>query len=138
MRTCKNGNSYDAANALFAWVILPRSEGVQRKRGTWHADRVLEYLKQREQDRVDDPFFIYLGFSHPHDTRDGTNELLEKYGSVNHEDQSLPLSNDRQPQLPVNYLPEHPFHHGHPSLRDEVAVKAVFGIGEILRRFEMN
>lgn len=128
MRTCKNGNSYDAANALFTVSHTATKRGGTKETGSaWHADRVLEYLKQREQDRVDDPFFIYLGFSHPHDTRDGTNELLEKYGSVNHEDpKSLPLSNDRQPQLPVNYLPEHPFHHGHPNLRDEVAVSGVW------------
>src|SRR5262245_6281316 len=28
--------------------------------------------------------------------------------------------------LPVNYLPEHPFPHGHPQLRDEVAVDGVW------------
>jgi arylsulfatase A-like enzyme len=28
--------------------------------------------------------------------------------------------------LPVNYLPKHPFHHGHPGLRDEVSVSGVW------------
>jgi hypothetical protein len=33
-----------------------------------------------------------FGFSHPHDTRNGTPELLEKYGAVNHKDKNtLPV-----------------------------------------------
>jgi arylsulfatase A-like enzyme len=39
---------------------------------------------------------------------------------------SLPPLNSRQPALPVNYLPAHPFAHGHPELRDEVAVSGVW------------
>ena len=59
--------------------------------------------------------------------RDGTPELLDKYGAVNHRDRkTLPPVNPRQPMLPVNYLPEHPFHHGHPGLRDEVKVSGVW------------
>ncbi len=34
--------------------------------------------------------------------------------------------NDRQPPLPINYLPKHPFPDGHPELRDEVAVSGVW------------
>ena len=34
----------------------------------------------REQEGAGRPFLIYFGFSHPHDTRDGKPELLEKYG----------------------------------------------------------
>uniref|UniRef100_UPI0030DB0F19 sulfatase-like hydrolase/transferase n=1 Tax=uncultured Rubinisphaera sp. TaxID=1678686 RepID=UPI0030DB0F19 len=75
----------------------------------------------------EDPFLIYFGFSHPHDTRDGRPDLLEKYGAVNHSDpNSYPPINEKQPALPINYLPEHPFHHGHPNLRDEVAVSGVW------------
>ena len=70
---------------------------------------------------------IYLGFSHPHDTRDGTDDLLAKYGAVNHRDRkSIPPANVKQPALPVNYLYAHPFHHGHPNLRDEVSVSGVW------------
>ncbi len=39
---------------------------------------------------------------------------------------SLPPANPKQPPLPVNYLPAHPFHHGHPDLRDEVKVSGVW------------
>jgi choline-sulfatase len=46
---------------------------------------------------------------------------------VNHKDRnSLPPSDPRQPPLPINYLPGHPFHHGHPRLRDEVNVSGVW------------
>jgi len=34
--------------------------------------------------------------------------------------------NPKQPPLPGDYLPAHPFHHGHPDLRDEVAVSGVW------------
>ncbi|MCB1198751.1 MAG: sulfatase-like hydrolase/transferase, partial [Deltaproteobacteria bacterium] len=87
MRTCKKGNSYDAANRLFTVVHEATKRGGTDESGSaWHAERVLEYLQQREQTSDPDPFLIYLGFSHPHDTRDGKPELLEKYGAVNHAD----------------------------------------------------
>jgi arylsulfatase A-like enzyme len=70
---------------------------------------------------------FFFGFSHPHGPRDGKPELLAKYGAVNHVDKkSRPPANPNQPPLPVNYLPAHPFPHGHPDLRDEVAVSGVW------------
>ena len=125
MRTCKNGNSYAAANAKFQVSRTATKRGGTRETGSaWHADQVLDYLNDRQGD---DPFLIYLGFSHPHDTRDGTEDLLAKYGAVNHKDRkTLPPENAKQPELPVNYLPAHPFHHGHPGLRDEVSVSGVW------------
>jgi arylsulfatase A-like enzyme len=46
---------------------------------------------------------------------------------VNHKDRkSLPPAHAKQPALPVNHLSEHPFPHGHPRLRDEVAVSGVW------------
>ena len=128
MRTCKKGNSYEAANQLFAVRKDATKRGGTDETGSaWHAEQVLEYLGDREETGDTDPFLIYFGFSHPHDTRDGTPELLAKYGAVNHKDRSsLPPSNPNQPPLPVNYLPEHPFFHGHPGLRDEVAVSGVW------------
>lgn len=87
----------------------------------------MDYLKGREESKDEDPFLIYFGFSHPHDVRDGTPELLAKYGAVNHKDKgSVPALHPKQPPLPINYLPEHPFHHGHPGLRDEVSVSGVW------------
>jgi arylsulfatase A-like enzyme len=128
MRTCKKGNSYAAANAKFTVVHDATKRGGTPETGSaWHGDRVMDYLGEREASNDEDPFLIYFGFSHPHDTRDGTPELLKKYGATNHKDKnSLPPANPLQPALPVNYLPEHPFFHGQPGLRDEVAVSGVW------------
>lgn len=128
MRTCKNGNSYEAANKLFT----VRHDGTRRggtdeKGSHWHGEQVMNYLIAREKSKDTDPFLIYYGFSHPHDVRDGKPELLKKYGAVNHLDPNiLPPANPRQPPLPVNWLPEHPFDHGHTTVRDEVGVKGVW------------
>ena len=128
MRTCKKGNSYPGANRQFTVVHDATKRGGTEETGSaWHSKQVLEYLGDRELTKEKDPFFIYFGFSHPHDTRDGTPELLEKYGAVNHKDpNSLPALNEKQPQLPSNYLEEHPFFHGHPNLRDEERVSGVW------------
>ncbi len=128
MRTCKNGNSYAAANAQFTVRHDATKRGGTAETGSaWHGDQVLNYLNDREAAKDKDPFLIYFGFSHPHDTRDGTPELLAKYGAVNHKNKNeLPPANPKQPALPVNYLPTHPFHHGHPRLRDEVSVSGVW------------
>ncbi|MFK8113952.1 MAG: sulfatase-like hydrolase/transferase [Rubripirellula sp.] len=128
MRTCKNGNSFEGANKLFTVRHdATRRGGTVETGSAWHGKQVMDYLNEREKSKDDDPFLIYFGFSHPHDTRDGTPELLEKYGATNHKDKdSLPTINDKTPKLPMNYLPEHPFHHGHPGLRDEVKVSGVW------------
>jgi len=128
MRTCKNGNSYDAANALFT-VRKDRTnrEGNDEKGSAWHAQQVLDYLQQRETLSKTKPFLIYFGFSHPHDPRGGKPELLKKYGATNHKDPTKPpAAHPSQPALPINYLPAHPFPHGHPGLRDEVNVQGVW------------
>jgi len=128
MRTCKKGNSYKGANEQFT----VRHESTKRKApdpegSGWHAQQVLNYLNERGQANDQDPFMIYFGFSHPHDTRDGKPELLHKYGATNHTDKnSLPKLNPEAPHLQANYLPAHPFHHGHENLRDEVKVSGVW------------
>lgn len=128
MRTCKQGNSYEAANKLFTVRHDATKRGGTPETGSaWHGDRVMEYLTERESTKDSKPFLIYYGFSHPHDERDGTPELLAKYGATNHTDKSAPPpANPKQPKLPANYLPAHPFPHGHPKLRDEVAVSGVW------------
>lgn len=139
MRTCKQGNSYEGANQQFEIRHDATKRGGTAETGSaWHADRVLDFLdtygKKIEQatsgegeNREVEPFLIYFGFSHPHDVRDGTEELLAKYGAINHRDRSMvPPANPNQPKLPENYLPKHPFPHGHPGLRDEVDVEGVW------------
>ncbi len=130
MRTCKKGNSYAAANRKFTVVHDSTKRGGTDETGShWHSEQVLNYLNQRESEKDEDPFLIYFGFSHPHDVRDGKPELLRKYGATNHRDKnSLPQLSPEipAPSLQVNYLPAHPFHHGHPDLRDEVKVPGVW------------
>lgn len=125
-RTCKTGNSFNAANALFDTRIdMTCREGNDEKGSAWHADNAVNYLTSRSQTEIEDrkPFLLYLGFSHPHDPRNGKPELLEKYGAQNVETPTV--INERTPALPINYLPEKPFHDGHPELRDE---EKVFGV----------
>lgn len=128
MRTCKIGNSYAGANKQFTVVRdATKRGGTDESGSTWHGDQVMNYLNEREATKDTDPFLIYYGFSHPHDTRDGKPELLAKYGATNHTDKNLlPPANPKQPALPVNYLSAHPFSHGHPGLRDETTVSGVW------------
>ncbi|GLR18449.1 sulfatase-like hydrolase/transferase [Portibacter lacus] len=128
MRTCKKGNSYPGANKQFSVVHDATKRGPTAESGSaWHAEQVLDYFEERKSTEETDPFLIYLGFSHPHDPRNGTPELLEKYGSTNHKDkEALPSANPKQPPLQDNYLSAHPFHHGHRNLRDEVNVSGVW------------
>ena len=128
MPTSTRGNSYEAANALFTVRHdATRRGGTDETGSAWHGEQVLNYLNDRAKMEARKPFLIYFGFSHPHDVRDGKAELLKKYGAVNHQDKgSLPPAHPKQPALPINYLPAHPFPHGHPRLRDEVAVKGVW------------
>jgi len=128
MRTCKLGNSYEAANKLFTVRHDATKRGGTDETGSaWHGDRVLDYLKQREALKDTKPFLIYYGFSHPHDERDGRPELLAKYGAVNHSDpENLPALHSKQPPLPENYLLAHPFDNSHADVRDEVAVSGVW------------
>ncbi|MDB4506734.1 sulfatase-like hydrolase/transferase [Akkermansiaceae bacterium] len=128
MRTCKKGNSYAGANKEFQIVKDATKRGGDKKSGShWHGQQVIDYLGDREIKKTEEPFLIYFGFSHPHDERNGTPELLAKYGAKNHRNKnSLPALDPKQPALPVNYLKKHPFSHGHPSLRDEVSVPGVW------------
>ncbi len=123
-RTCKNGNSFKEANAIF-----DESDTATMRQGTadngsrWHGDKVIDYLNRRAARKDQDPFLIYFGFSHPHDPRNATPKLAEKYGVSNDGPSGKP--NPKAPPLRSNYLPAHPFPHGHPGLRDEVAVQGV-------------
>ncbi len=123
-RTCKKGNSYPQANAQFEIrKEATRRRGNPENGSPWHADQVVDYLQERKSQKDERPFLIYLGFSHPHDPRNAPEELAAKYGADNQGPPSEP--NSKAPPLPNNYLPAHPFPHGHPRLRDEVNVQGV-------------
>ncbi|MBM4001561.1 MAG: DUF229 domain-containing protein [Planctomycetes bacterium] len=125
-RTCKVGNSYPEANRLFQ----VRHESTKRDAAVgegsdWHGDRAVEYLQERAARGDREPFLMFVGFSHPHDPRNAPVDLAAQYGASNAGPPAEP--DPRSPPLPPNYLPAHPFHHGHPNLRDEVDVQ---GVGE--------
>ena len=129
MRTCKPGNSYQAANRLFqVRHDADKRGGTDETGSAWHAERVLDYLQERETKKDARPFLIHFGFSHPHDTRDGKPEYLAKYGATNHTDRdSPPPAHPKQPRLPVAYLPAHPFDQGNqPGQRDETQASGVW------------
>jgi len=130
MRTCKTGNSYGRANAHFQVTHDKKCVGADDETGSaWHAQRVLDYLEERERKEDDRPFLIYYGFTHPHDPRFGKEELLRKYGATNDVVKSKPptLSPERPaPALPANHLTGHPFDNGHLNVRDERAVHGVW------------
>jgi arylsulfatase A-like enzyme len=129
MRVGKRGNSYEAAQKLFTVNLEPEGRtGLEPGGSAWKARQVLDYLERRAAAGGRDPFLIYFGFSHPHDPRNGTPELLAKYGAVNHTDPSSPPPADpRQPRLPPNYLPRHPFNTTLlPDQRDETRVSGVW------------
>ena len=124
-RTCKNGNSYGLANALFQIVKDKSCRNADEENGSqWHGRQVLNFLNERSSRKEKKPFMIHFGFSHPHDARTGRADLLKKYGAVNCVDPPSQI-NPKSPRLPASWLPEHPFHHGHPGLRDEERVPGV-------------
>ena len=129
MRTCKRGNSYEKANQQFTVRNDATKRGGTAETGSqWHGDQVINFLTDREKSGDEDPFLIYFGLSHPHDTRDGTPQYLAKYGSTNHTDKKeLPASHAKQPPVPSNWLPHHPFDNTHMDVRDEVSVSGVWG-----------
>lgn len=131
MRTGKPGNSWNDAKALFADQRDSEGRSGTEVEGTaWHGRQVLDYLEERAAVAADSraPFLIYYGFSHPHDPRNGEPELLEKYGATNHADpETLPPADPRQPPLPPNWLPAHPFGTTLlPDQRDETRVEGVW------------
>ena len=70
-----------------------------------YADAVIEFLGNRKDKKK--PFFAYVAFTSPHDPRIEHPEYGHKY-------------NPEEIELPVNYLPQHPFDNGELKIRDEV------------------
>jgi arylsulfatase A-like enzyme len=71
---------------------------------TMFADAAVKFLEQEQED----PFFLYVAFTAPHDTRNPPQAYREPYYR-------------NLPPLPGNFLPVHPFDNGMvgPKLRDE-------------------
>jgi arylsulfatase A-like enzyme len=67
-------------------------------------DAAIDFLRGRDSP---DPFFIYVGFTAPHDPRTMPRQYLEMY-----DPDSLSLGE--------NFMPEHPFDNGEMRVRDEL------------------
>ncbi|MFI4912498.1 MAG: sulfatase-like hydrolase/transferase [Sedimentisphaeraceae bacterium JB056] len=72
------------------------------------ADNAIDYLQMRQNEKAEDPFFMYVGFNAPHDPRQSPKEFVDMY----------PLD---EIEIPENFMPEHPFDQGQRyTLRDEI------------------
>lgn len=69
------------------------------------ADATVDFLKSQKNGK--NPFFAYVAFTSPHDPR------------MNHPDYAPSYDPDTI-QLPINFLPRHPFDNGDMLVRDEV------------------
>ncbi|MCL3854464.1 sulfatase-like hydrolase/transferase [Parabacteroides sp. GYB001] len=69
------------------------------------ADAAVDYLNKRSKN--DKPFFAFVAFTSPHDPRMKHPEYGHHY-------------NPEDMELPVNFLPQHPFDNGELKIRDEV------------------
>lgn len=69
------------------------------------ADAAIDFMKNRK--KGDNPYFLYVAFTSPHDPRN----QHPAYG---------PSYNPDTLDLPVNFLPQHPFDNGDMKVRDEV------------------
>lgn len=67
------------------------------------ADAVIEFIDGHDGDK---PFFAYVPFTAPHDPRQPPLRWREHYYR-------------ERPPLPANYMPQHPFHNGWMTGRDE-------------------
>ena len=87
-RTCKNGNSFNTANVEFTVRNDATRRGNTDGNGSeWHKDRALEHIEnwRVNHQAAGTPFFMYLGFSHPHDERNAREDpaLTTRYGCIN-------------------------------------------------------
>ncbi len=69
-----------------------------------YADASIRFLDSQAEN--DKPFFAYLSFQTPHDPRQSPEEFRELYRY-------------EEMELPVSYLPQHPFDNGMLDIRDE-------------------
>ena len=136
-RTCKNGNSFGTANAEFTIRNDATRRGNTDGNGSeWHRDRVLEHIEHWNTNHQENgtPFFMFLGFSHPHDTRNARENpaLTTRYGCINTTNPGALTINTTAPPLPINHLtatpetfPAHPFDNSDLAVRDEDSVPGV-------------
>lgn len=67
------------------------------------SDEAIQFLEKHKKEQ---PFFLYLAFTSPHDPRTAPKEFADQYNPDNI-------------KLPDNYMEEHPFDNGEMTIRDE-------------------
>lgn len=70
------------------------------------ADAAIDFLNNKAGKYAVKPFFMYVGFTAPHDPRDAPDKYRQMYYK-------------NKPPLPKNFLPQHPFDNGELVNRDE-------------------
>lgn len=106
------GNNWQPSDKSLKGHWLPTDLWINQTPGTIEhssvifADQVVDHLKNKAA-KSENPFFIYLGFSAPHDPRQSPQEYLDLYPQDKIE-------------IPPNYLPQHPFDQGDFKIRDEM------------------
>jgi arylsulfatase A-like enzyme len=102
----KRGNTSPAIQALFDHdkYINDNEDRTSGEPGQTIVDDAIAFLKVRKSDQ---PIFMYLAFSNPHDPRVAADKYLAMY-----EREKVPL--------PKNFLPLHPFNNGEQFVRDEL------------------
>ncbi len=79
-------------------------DSIQHAAKIW-ADTAADRL--RDMAAKPDPFFLYVGFTSPHDPRQAPKEYVDRYPAD-------------KVAVPANYQPEHPFDQGDAKVRDEL------------------
>ncbi|MCA9163995.1 MAG: sulfatase-like hydrolase/transferase [Planctomycetales bacterium] len=101
----KRGNTATAIQALFDVnkYVEDKPDRLSGEPGKVIVDEAIEFFAQRTSEQ---PVFMYLAFSNPHDPRVAHERFRRQY-----EPAEIPL--------PKNYLPVHPFDNGEMTVRDE-------------------
>jgi len=98
----KPGNSFQAGHAKFSKVVhIPHVGSATTERC---ADAAIDWVKQQ---KADQPVFVYLAPSMPHDPRTAPAEVQAKY-------------KPEEITLPRNFMARHPFDNGELAVRDEL------------------
>lgn len=103
----KKGNSANLIQAKFDHVHYLEQDHMDREHGEPGReiiDGAIDFVSRRSDTK---PFFMYLGFSNPHDPRVAAQSYRDLYVEA-------------QMPLPRNYLPVHPFDNGEMMVRDEM------------------
>lgn len=98
----KPGNSFRVGHDQFAKVVAIPHSGASTSRKC--ADAAIEWVGTQQADQ---PLFVYLAPSMPHDPRTAPAETQAKY-------------NPAKLRLSKNFMPRHPFDNGELAVRDEL------------------